>query len=142
MTNKRKNDGEFIPVLNTGIADISFNYEQAILSIYVLEGAEMTLDNTKRHYEEIRKLVGDTKYYALIDSSNYYRTDPSALQFAASMDAIGNRLASAHYNSSIANSLTVNYFKNIYSPHIPVRLFKTYEEALEWIISLKENLRR
>jgi hypothetical protein len=38
MTKNRKNEVEFIPVLNTGIADISFNYEEAILSIGVLVG--------------------------------------------------------------------------------------------------------
>ncbi|MGZ4043816.1 MAG: DUF7793 family protein [Bacteroidia bacterium] len=126
-------------VLNTEIAIMTFDENERILHIQMIPGAEMTLDNTKEHYHLINQLTGGKEYIALVDASNYFIIDPEALKFAAEENTLVNRVAAAHYNSSVANLLTVSFFKNNLKPGIPVGIFKTKDDALEWIAKLNKE---
>lgn len=126
-------------VIYTDIAELSFDENEAILFIRMLEDAHMKIENTKEHYKIINELTYGQKYRALVDASNYFRIDDDASQYAALPDTIKNRLAAAHFTSNVSNRLTANFFRLFYKPEIPVRTFKTKEEALEWLLSMKET---
>ncbi|MBA3663206.1 MAG: hypothetical protein H0W61_03230 [Bacteroidetes bacterium] len=125
--------------IRTEIAFMSFNEEESLLHIEITAGAEMTLENTSRHYRVIHELTSGKPYIALVNAANYFMIDPDALKYGALQNTIANRVASAHYNSNVANVLTVSFFKNNHKPGIPVGIFKTKEEALEWITTLKKE---
>jgi hypothetical protein len=40
-----------------------------------------------------------------------------------------------HYNSCEANTLTTTFFRNNYHSTMPVQIFNSKEEALEWLKS-------
>jgi len=122
-------------IVQTPIAEIFFDKNNSILNIKVIEGAEMTLENTKEHYQKINSLVGDRKYLALVDAGNYYSVEKQAWEYASSKEVASNRLAAAHFNSSSANRLTTSFFKTAYDTPVPVQIFETKEEALAWLSS-------
>lgn len=125
-------------VLNTSISVLSYNEEDSILHIEMLPDADMNLETTKEHYDAINLITNNCKHYVLINSQNYFTIDSESFKYASLSSTIKNRLASAHYNCSFANSLTVNFYKNNHRPGIPMNIFNTKEEALEWIKSLTE----
>jgi hypothetical protein len=129
-------------IIDTGIAEISFNRGELILHIKIKEGAEMTLEATKKHYHEIEKLTEGCEYYALIDTSNYFKIEPDALEFSSKSEAIAKRLAAAHYRPHVANRLTANVFAALYKPHIPVKIFNKKLDAVNWLRSLRLIIRQ
>jgi len=125
----------------TPIAEICFDESESILHIKVLEGAEMNLLNTQRHYQEINNLVGKKKYLALVDASNYFTMEKAAWEYASLKEIISNRIAVAHYNSSVANKLATKVFKAAYKTSMPVEVFQSKETALEWLISFRKSFK-
>jgi hypothetical protein len=119
--------------VNTPIAEISFNEAEHILHVKVLEDAEMNLANAQIHYKKIHDLVGNRKYLALVDASNYFTMEKEAWQWASMREIASNRIAVAHYNSSFANTISTNYFKTMYNSVMPVQIFPTKEEAVKWL---------
>jgi hypothetical protein len=120
----------------TDIAELRHSEKESILRIKVLEGAEMTLENTRKHYQIISKLTDNKKYLALVDASNFFTVTPEALRHSSLPEVVSNRLASAHFNSSTMNKLTTNFFATYYRPPIPIRIFDTENEALAWLLSM------
>lgn len=122
-------------IVQTPIAEISFNETESILHIKVFEGAEMNLENAKIHYNEIKKLLGNKRYLALVDTTNYYTIKKEAWEYASSKEIVSNRIAVAHYNSCFANRLTTNFFKTAFHAAMPFEIFGTKEEAVQWLKS-------
>ncbi|MCW3075960.1 MAG: hypothetical protein JWO32_569 [Bacteroidetes bacterium] len=119
----------------TPIANLSFEENESILHIKIRENAEMNLENAKAHYSTINELVKNKKYLALVESSEYFTMEKEAWQFASGKNIISNRVAVAHYNSSLANRLNVSYYKSKLSTAMPLQIFKTKQEALHWLKS-------
>jgi hypothetical protein len=128
-----------IKIIYTSIAELTFK-DSAFLEIKVLDGANMNLKNTREHYEAIKTLTNNNNYMALVDVSNYFTIESEALRFASLPETIGKRLASAHYRSSIANSLTTKYFIANYKPPFPIKIFETKAEAIEWLRAIYNGL--
>lgn len=128
----------FEPIMktvHTPIAEIAFNENENILNIKVHENAVMDLVNTQIHYEKINELVANKQYLALVDSSNYYSIEKDAWEYASLLKIVSNRKAVAHYNSCVANIITTSFFKAAYNTTMPVQIFDTKEEAIEWLKS-------
>lgn len=123
-------------IINTPLAEINFNHHDNILHIKILEGAAMNLKNAELHYKQINDLVGDKKYLALVDASDYFTMEKEAWQYASSKEVVSNRLAVAHYNSSFANKLATKFFKTSYQTSMPLEIFTTKEEAIKWLKSI------
>ncbi|MBI3510119.1 MAG: hypothetical protein HY064_05610 [Bacteroidetes bacterium] len=119
----------------TSVSELYFDEANSILHIRMLPGADMSMENTKKHYDVIHKLTGGKKYLALVDSHEYFTMDSDALQFTSQRETIANRIATAHYNSSFGNKLTIDFFRNVLKPHIPVQVFRSKQEAEEWLLS-------
>ncbi|HET6991218.1 MAG TPA: hypothetical protein VFJ43_07845, partial [Bacteroidia bacterium] len=86
-------------------------------------------------YKAIEEITDGKEYFALIDSSEYFKMDADALKFAAMKENIGKRKAAAHYNLANANKLTTDFFRNFYKPSVPIQTFNSKEEALNWLLS-------
>jgi hypothetical protein len=127
-----------IKIIYTEIAELIL--KDIFLEIRMLEGANMNLANTIKHYETIKTITGNRNYLALIDAANYFTIDSEALHYASLPEATHKRLAAAHYRSSLANSLTTKYFISSYKPSIPIKLFETKAEAVEWLQSIHNAL--
>lgn len=121
--------------IHTPIADINFNETERILHIKINEHAEMNLENTKIHYKKINDLVGNKKYLALVEASNYYTVEKKAWKYASLKKVVSNRKAVAHYNSCFANRLTTSFCKTAYNTSMPLQIFNTRKDAMKWLKS-------
>ncbi|MBA3683196.1 MAG: hypothetical protein H0W73_18830 [Bacteroidetes bacterium] len=126
--------------ISTNIAELSFDEKNAVLYMTIIENAEMTMENTKDHYEKIEKITQNKKYAALIDMSNYYITSPEILSLTAQKSTFKNRIATIYYNSSMSNKLTNEFFKNNYKPEMVIKTFKTKAEGLKWWLEVKDEM--
>lgn len=122
-----------MPTTLTKIAELNFDEESSVLHIRVIEGAEMNLQNTIAHYQAIEKITGGKKYLALVDASEYYSILPEALTFAALPQTIEKRIATAHYQTSLSNKLTLDFYRKFHKPSLAINTFQTKEEATAWL---------
>ena len=113
-------------MIRTKIAELHFDAKNAILYMNVLENAEMTLQNTIEHYSAIESLVGLSKHVAIINSKNYFIVNPKVLEYTSKQTTYKNRVATAHYNLTMANKITVDFFKSNYKPDLK---FETKKNA-------------
>jgi hypothetical protein len=128
-----------VELIYTDIAELRFKRSELILDLKILEGAEMNLENTKRHFKIINELTENKKYMAAVDATNFFTVTPEGLHYSSQRAAISNRVASAHYNSSSVNKLTTNFFATYYRPPIPLKIFDTRKEAIAWLKMIYEN---
>lgn len=119
------------------ISEFTYDEKESLLHVKIFKNANISLDNVVEHYEEVRKLTNDKKYVALVDTSNYFKVEPEAFMHSSLETSNVNRIATAFYNPSIANRVTINFFKRFFKPAIPVEMFDSMEEALAWLENLK-----
>lgn len=119
--------------IDTPIAKLTYNREENILHIKIIEGSEMNVNNTIEHYKLISQLTSNNHYGALVDGEHYIEIDYDALKLAAYPEVLGKRIATAHFSKNIANKLTVLFFKNNIKPHIPIEYFRTEKDAIGWL---------
>lgn len=121
---------------STRNAELTYDEKERLLHIRMLEGAELDLENTIEHYKVIEEITSGQKYFALIDSLEYFVMTTEALHYASMPEVVHQRMAAAHYRPSTGNRLTANFFSKTFKPELPVRVFETKEEATAWLASL------
>jgi len=129
-------------MVRTAIAELSFDEKSGLLHIRMLKGADMSLESSQAHYEAILELTGGKDYLALVDASEYFTISPEALRYTSLPGTIGRRIATAYYQASIGNKLTLDFFRKYHKPHIPLGVFNTREEATEWLLVQKDPAER
>lgn len=125
--------------VSTKIAQLSFEEEESILNVEIFDGADMSADNLKEHYQAIKKVTNGKKYFALIDVKNLYMIGLDGLDYAASSEALENRLAAAYCNPPLSNRLNITFLKVIRKLPIPMDIFATKESGLDWLRELRNK---
>jgi len=120
-------------ITRTAIAELSYDVDDSLLHIRMMKGAEMNIENTIEHYRTIERITGGKKYLALVDASEYFTIDSETLKYTSLPQTIEKRIATAHYQSALGNKLTMDFFRKFHKPPLPVNLFETKEEAIEWL---------
>lgn len=123
---------------NSRIALLNFDQTSSILYEKIISDVEIDLAKTKEHLAIINKLTEGEKHLALIDANDYFFAENEALEFIASSNTGSSRLAIAIYTKNLSNRLTLLYFKLIYKPNTPIAFFNTENEAMNWLLSIKE----
>lgn len=122
---------------NTGIAKIYFDEKASILHVEVKSEALMDLQNLREHYQKIKQITKGKKHLALVDVTNPYVIFTEGLEYAASNEALENRVATAYCNPPLQNRLNIVNLSRRLESKIPVNIFPTKEEALHWLKDLK-----
>jgi hypothetical protein len=120
----------------TPIAKLLYDKKYKILEIEIIDQAEMTFESTALHYSIIKDLTQGSKYMALVNSAKYFKIDSDVWKFASTKDVLGNRVAVAHYNISVANKFSMDFYKMLYPPEVKIGIFNTREEAIYWLMRL------
>lgn len=118
--------------ISTGKSDIWID-EEGILRLYPVEGEEIDLEEAKRCFQIYRQLgCCENKRPQLIITKGSSALTAEARNYAAKhgQDCF---TASAVVSNSLAIRFLVNFFNSFYKSPIPFRMFKTEEEALEWL---------
>jgi len=126
---------EKIDKVSTPLGELSFNSQTRILHIKIREGADMSLQNAKTHYDLINEYIGNSKYLALVDASNFFTISKEAWKYASLKKVFSQRVAAAHYNSSFPNILAMKFYTAVHDTSVPLKLFNSEAEAREWLLS-------
>lgn len=119
--------------IQTEIAELIFDEKESILYMQTIEGANMNIENTKKHYEAIKKITGNNPYGALNDATIHLTIDAESLLYTSLPETIGKRIATAHYHAPLSVKMTLDFFKKNYNLPIPFESFKTKEAAVKWL---------
>lgn len=85
------------------------------------------------------ELLNNEKHSGLVimvaDSSTQFTKE--AREFSASEEGLRFSKAEALIVKNLAQNLMVSFYLKINQPSVPSKAFKTEEEAIEWLLSLK-----
>lgn len=123
-------------VLNR-MARMHFDARENILHIAVLENALMDLEAVQEHYAMIDKLTQQNDHYALIDCTFQYTLTSDAAAYVARPEVLKHRKAAAYVHPTLVNRLQIMQLQMKLRSLIPIRVFATKNEALQWICSLQ-----
>ena len=117
----------------TDIAEIFFDEESSILHVKVLEDVHMDMQKTINHSRAVHQITKGQKYMALVDATHYFTADDDALKYLALPDTTKGRSAMAFHSLNLANRLTIHFFRLLHKPNFTIHLFRTHEDALDWL---------
>jgi hypothetical protein len=123
----------------TPVAHLTYHENKDLLNVEIKHEAEMTLTALREHYRIIRELTDNRQHFALVDVRNVYFIELDAMKYAATPEAISNRLAAAYYKPPLVNRLNINFLRVVHEPPIPLNIFSSREAALDWFESLKKE---
>jgi hypothetical protein len=118
--------------LFSSIAEISYLAE-GILVTRLIEGSEITLDNSVENFQKAMTLTGGKRYAAFTDARATVTISKEAMAFGSSEEANKMLIAQAILISSLANRLMGNFMIKFHKPKSPTKLFSDEEEAMSWL---------
>jgi hypothetical protein len=122
----------------TGKSEIWID-EEGILRLSPVDGVEIDLEEVKTCFEHYDRLgFKEKKALQLIDGRVSITFTSEARDYTAK-HAREFFIASAVISSSLPVRLLINFFKSFYKDVVPLRLFRTEEEALRWLRSFRKG---
>lgn len=123
----------FKDTVYTEIAELSYNKEESLLYIKILEDVSISVEKAKKLSDSIHKITNGQKHFALIDATNYFFIEDDALKYMAMPEECICKKGAAYYSMNLANRLTMHFFKVFHKPSYPLQLFRKKEEAMGWL---------
>ena len=107
--------------------------DEGVLHVHIKDGSEMELSDAILAVEAEGKVGGGKKYPVLIDCGEFASVDKEARVFSASPESNIYTIASAIAFVSLGHKLLANFYIKHNKPSVPTQMFKTKEEAIEWL---------
>lgn len=120
--------------IQTKVAAFSYDPNERLLHMTILEGAEIELENAIENYEAAHTLTGNTKHLLLVDAKATVYISKEARTYSAELKP-NSPIAMAVIVTSTANRLIGNFYINFNKPKVPTKLFSTEDKAVEWLKS-------
>jgi hypothetical protein len=110
--------------------------EEGILRLRIRRGVKINEEDIKKIFNIIRDLSKGKKVLELIEDTNFFYFDQSALKYAAKH---GKEvfLASALVNKSIGVRILFNFFNTFFKHSVPFKMFSDEKSALEWLCAFR-----
>jgi hypothetical protein len=118
--------------------DIRFWFEDGILCAEYKHPYHMNLENSKPIYTLREAISGDEDQYFCYDISNLKSMTKEARIYGEKFGQ-KNIAASAIIVNSHITKLIYNIFLKFHTVNMPVKAFKTKDEAIVWLKELKER---
>ncbi|HRG53752.1 MAG TPA: hypothetical protein PLL00_13030 [Bacteroidia bacterium] len=118
--------------IHTKVATFSYNPNERLLHMKIMDGAEIELENAIENYEAAQLLVGGHKHLLLVDATSNVYISKEAKTYSAKQKP-NSPVAMAVIATSTANRLVGNFYINFNKPTVPTKLFATEEKAIEWL---------
>ncbi|NQT62687.1 MAG: hypothetical protein HQ556_06990 [Candidatus Marinimicrobia bacterium] len=103
--------------------------------------SEVTLEDVKQELAIYPILSNNRKICVLIDLSNVKSVEKQARDYLASDATSEFVLATALVAPTMVSRVLGNFFLGLNKPPIPVKLFRSKEEGLEWLMQLISSQR-
>ncbi|MDQ3190652.1 MAG: hypothetical protein M3Q58_03585 [Bacteroidota bacterium] len=107
--------------------------ENDILFLQYKKGADVEIEDIYEYNQIINELGEGKRFPMLIDARLGSSVSPEARDFAASPESANLKLASAIVVNTFSNKLIANFYINFNKPVIPVKVFSSINEALDWL---------
>jgi len=112
---------------------------EGILRVKAVAEGEMDLEEAIECFSVYKKLGCDKKkVLQLIDLSIYVTITKEAREY---VDTMGPKffITSAILSDSLPVRILVNFFVKFFQPKVPIKMFSTETEALEWLRNIAKN---
>lgn len=120
--------------ITTRTAEISYNPVSRIVTMRILEDADIELADALQNHEATKMLTKSDRYLVLVDGRVNLSVSREARAYSA--EAREDCIASAFLITSTANKLIGNFYINFNRPSTPTRIFSTEIKATEWLQEL------
>ena len=113
--------------------------KEGLLRLKIKHGAEVDLQEMKTIFAAYKKLgCRKNKALQLIEGAHFFTIKKNALGYAAEQ---GKHffIASATVYNSLAIRILFNFFTNFYKPLVPLRIFMTKGEAMDWLRTFNQR---
>ncbi len=110
-----------IELMEYGIVELHINPEQVIMPNKVHE----IFDAIHRHFPSAKTLM--------VTAGKKATLSPDARDLASSAEITDQIIADAIVTEHYSHQMSANFFVRYNRPHRPTQLFKTVEEAKEWL---------
>lgn len=109
-----------------------------ILYIIVKEDADLGIDEIKEAIEARIKIQGEKPILTIVDNRKVWQLTKEASLYSSSIEVAQLSKAMALLSdTSLGARLIANFFIKINKQHVPTKLFKSEDKALNWLQSFK-----
>ena len=110
--------------------------EDGIMNTIFEDNLLITMEDASSALNWVESL-GDEKYLNLFEGG--YNTDFDAFvrEYASSAEEIKYTIAGAIVTSTLSLNMVAKFYIQFNKPHMPTKVFKSRDEAIQWLLSFK-----
>lgn len=112
--------------------------EHGIVHKRILDGVHIDMASWIESEKLCLGLQQNKKYLKLVDARAVHTMAPDVLA-EMKRDLNNSRIATAIVSNRLGIRILIDYLTNIEKVETPVKIFYTQEQALEWLLSLKNR---
>jgi hypothetical protein len=113
--------------------------EHGIFHKTVVEDCHVDLEAVHEADRLMQELTGGNKVLMLYDARPHFTITEDAMEYSRKDIFNKQRIATAIISDKIAIKIMVDYFMNTLKSPVPIKVFSSKEDALEWLLSFKEQ---
>lgn len=114
--------------------------ENGILNIRLDDDGVVEVEDMQAYLEIMKTKFEGRRYANLVEFGSYSNITAAVREFASTDESNIYTIADAFVLKSISQRIIGNFYLKFDSPSRPTRLFKSREEALEWLKQFKSPL--
>jgi len=133
MTNKN-----IVETISLPFAEITKD-EKGIFRVHYLEGSTIDIPEKKelsRAYQEITK--GEKSLF-ILKAQNHVSFTKEAKEYSIRIESKQPFLAVALVAHNLAYQLIADFYFKFYKPKVTLKVFKTEEKAVEWLLQYRDD---
>jgi hypothetical protein len=105
----------------------------------VIENCHVDLEALKESDKITEELTEGKKVLMLYDARNHFTLTEDAMEYAQKDIFNKKRIATAIVSNKTGIKITIDYMNKVMKPTIPIKIFSTKEDALEWLLTFKKE---
>lgn len=110
-----------------------------IIHYSYLNNVDIDVEEHIENHKALIELVGFEKHPILVDASELINITSKAREKVKELEPLGPTLARAFVARSIGHKLLINFYLKVNKPYVKNKVFSRYEDAVEWLLNLKEE---
>jgi hypothetical protein len=100
------------------------------------------LADAKENVAAMGSLAGDKKRPLMVDARGTFAMEPGVREYYAGPEAMRLTSVLAMLSGSMATRIIFNAYMAINAPKVPMRMFNSEPQAIEWLLRMNELQRR
>ena len=124
--------------LDTPVAFLSYNKD--VLCVKMKPNVDVGVEELTKLFNESNELTEFKKRFVIVDARENFTSSFEIRALYSDVNFVKYRYADAFVVNSLPMRLLVNFYISFNKPEIPTKMFNSYENAINWIYSLKQEL--